>query len=106
MQQRDAGPHGELSFGEAVGERAQVLDAERGRDGGVVDGKADFFPGFAAGYLICWGGIDSQPRGENKCRERYWPEYMVTRLDCLLCLPETRRDLVRAITRQPLVSAN
>jgi hypothetical protein len=53
VQKRDAGPHDELGAREVHGEVAEVFDAEGRRELAVVEGEPDFFPGLAAGDLVC-----------------------------------------------------
>ena len=52
MEKGDDGADDELRPREAVGEGAQLLDAEGLGEGGVVQGQADLFPGFSAGDLV------------------------------------------------------
>ena len=51
MQERDTGPHRQCGLGEAGGELAEVLEAERAGDLGVVSREADLLPGLAAGDI-------------------------------------------------------
>lgn len=51
MEVSDTGPDGQLSPREIGGQFAEVLDAELGREPGVIEGQADLFEGLAAGGL-------------------------------------------------------
>jgi hypothetical protein len=52
MKEGDAGTHNKLRLGETAGKTAEGLDTEGRRDLIVVHRETDFFPGFAAGYLV------------------------------------------------------
>lgn len=52
MQEGDAGAHYQFSTGKVMREVAEVFYTEGGGEFGVVEGKANFFPCFAPGYLV------------------------------------------------------
>jgi hypothetical protein len=91
VEECDAGADDELGSGEVHGEVAEVFYAEGGGEFAVVEGEADFFPGFAAGDLIC--GDVRTGTAVRVGRERGRRRYRVFRPECRLCLLGGRRGL-------------